>query len=75
MKFQDATAAEINIVMNAAWQAFHDVPQTTLKQRADLMRRIAKEMEAAHEFIQTAMRETNLPETALATNGPEPNSN
>lgn len=66
MKFQDATIAEIDSVMNAAWQAFIMYRQTTLRQRADLMRRIAVEMEAAgDELIQTAMRETNLPEARL----------
>jgi len=66
MKFQDSTAAEIDSVMNAAWQAFMMYRQTTLQQRASLMRRIAGEMEAAgDELIHTAMRETNLPETRL----------
>jgi len=66
MKFQDATSAEIDSIMNAAWQAFMMYRQTTLQQRANLMRQIAKEMEAAgDELIQTAMRETNLPEARL----------
>jgi len=66
MKFKDVTLAEIDGVMNAAWQAFLVYRQTTLRQRADLMRRIAGEMEAAgDELIQTAMRETNLPEARL----------
>jgi alpha-ketoglutaric semialdehyde dehydrogenase len=66
MKFQDATAAEINAVMNAAWEAFSIFRETTLKQRADLMRRIAKEIESEGDaLIQTAMRETNLPEARL----------
>jgi len=65
MKFQDATAAEIDVVMNAAWEAFQLFRQTTLKQRAGLMRRIAKEMGSEDSLIQTAMRETNLPEARL----------
>ena len=66
MKFQDTTVAEIDSVMNAAWQAFIMYRQTTLQQRASLMRRIAGELEAAgDELIHTAMRETNLPETRL----------
>jgi alpha-ketoglutaric semialdehyde dehydrogenase len=66
MNFQDATAVEIDAVMNVAWQAFHSYRQTTLRQRADLMRRIANEIEAlGDELIQTAMRETNLPEARL----------
>jgi NADP-dependent aldehyde dehydrogenase len=52
--------------MNAAWQAFLVYRQTTLRQRAGLMRQIAKEMEeAGDELIHTAMRETNLPEARL----------
>lgn len=52
--------------MNKAWQAFLVYRQTSLKQRADLMRSIAQEMEAAgDELIHTAMRETNLPEARL----------
>ena len=66
MKFQDSTIAEIDGVMQEAWQAFQQYRQTTLKQRADLMRSIAREMEAAGDLlIQTAMRETNLPEARL----------
>jgi NADP-dependent aldehyde dehydrogenase len=65
MKFQDATEAEINIVMDAAWEAFQTYRETTLKQRADLMRRIAKEVGSEHPLIPTAMQETNLPETRL----------
>ncbi|HET6256006.1 MAG TPA: aldehyde dehydrogenase (NADP(+)) [Puia sp.] len=66
MPYQDATAAEIDAVMAAAWQAFQIYRQTTLKQRAGLMRRIAREIEAEGDhLIQTAMRETNLPEARL----------
>jgi 2,5-dioxopentanoate dehydrogenase len=66
MKFQDSTIAEIDGIMQEAWQAFQQYRQTTLKQRADLMRSIAREMEAAGDaLIQTAMRETNLPEARL----------
>jgi 2,5-dioxopentanoate dehydrogenase len=66
MNFKDATAAEIDNGMNDAWKAFHIFRQTTLKQRASLMRRIAKEMDAEGDnLIQTAMRETNLPEARL----------
>ncbi len=66
MKYQDATAAEIDAVMDAAWEAFQTYRETTLRQRADLMRRIAREIEAIGDvLIQTAMRETNLPEARL----------
>ena len=65
MKFQDASVQEIDAIMNEAWQAFGAFRRTTLKQRADLMRAIARELEAADIVITTAMRETNLPEARL----------
>src|ERR1700722_4859526 len=66
MSFKDATATGIDTVMNEAWQAFQTYRETTLKQRAGLMRRIATEIEATgDELIHTAMRETNLPEARL----------
>ncbi len=66
MKFQDASATEIDAVMEEAWQAFETYRDTSLRQRADLMRAIAAEMEAiGDDLIQTAMRETNLPDARL----------
>ncbi|MBS1665077.1 MAG: aldehyde dehydrogenase family protein, partial [Bacteroidetes bacterium] len=65
MKFQDASVQEIDAIMNEAWQAFGIYRNTTLKQRADLMRAIARELEAAEIVITAAMRETNLPEARL----------
>ena len=66
MKFQDATIGEIDQVMLAAWEAFQVYRKTTLKQRGDLMRAIAAELEAAGDpLIQVAMQETNLPEARL----------
>lgn len=62
----DATQQEINEVMNAAWKAFHVFRNFSLTQRAAFMRVIAKELDAAgDELIQTAMRETHLPEARL----------
>lgn len=62
----DATLQEINDVMHAAWKAFHAYRKISLKQRADFMRTIAKELAAAgDELIRTAMRETHLPEARL----------
>ncbi len=64
--FNDSTAAEINTIMNDAWQAFHIYRKLSLKQRADFMRGIALELEnLGDEIIQTAMQETNLPEARL----------
>ncbi|HEV2354251.1 MAG TPA: aldehyde dehydrogenase family protein, partial [Puia sp.] len=66
MAFRDATAAEIDIIMDAAWQAFQVFRETNLKQRADLMRAIAMELEATgEELIKAAMHETHLPEARL----------
>src|SRR5947199_8351208 len=64
--YKDATIEEINTVVDKAWNAFHQYRKLSLKQRADFMRAIAAEMEACgDELIQTAMRETNLPEARL----------
>src|SRR6201995_2251372 len=66
MSFKDHSPAEIDQFMQAAWNAFPAFRNTSLKQRADLMRAIARELEATgDELIQTAMRETNLPEARL----------
>ena len=64
--FKDATINEINEVMQQSWNAFHIYRKISLKQRADFMRAIAVELEACgDELIQTAMRETHLPEARL----------
>ena len=64
--FKDATTGEINEVMQQSWNAFHVYRKMSLKQRADFMRAIADELEACgDELIQTAMRETNLPEARM----------
>ncbi len=66
MTFQDASIAEIDAVMQEAWDAFIVYRKTSLKQRADLMRAVAGALEAAGDaLIHTAMRETNLPEARL----------
>ncbi|HEY8687606.1 MAG TPA: aldehyde dehydrogenase family protein, partial [Chitinophagaceae bacterium] len=64
--FKDASTHEIDEVMDKAWIAFHQYRKLSLKQRADFMKAIAVELEACgDELIQTAMRETNLPEARL----------
>jgi 2,5-dioxopentanoate dehydrogenase len=64
--FTDTTNAEINSLMHEAWTAFHIYRKLPLKQRADFMRVIALELEACGDaLIETAMRETNLPEARL----------
>lgn len=64
--FKDVTTEEINAVMQDAWTAFHVYRKVSLKQRADFMRAIAFELEECGDLlIQTAMKETNLPEARL----------
>src|SRR5678809_1473273 len=64
--YTDATTEEINEVMEKAWQAFHVYGKFKLKQRADFMHAVAKELEnASDELIQTAHEETHLPEARL----------
>jgi NAD-dependent aldehyde dehydrogenases len=64
--FKDATTHDIDQAMTSAWQAFHQYRKCSLQQRAHFMRTIAAHLEAAgDELIQTAMRETNLPDARL----------
>lgn len=64
--FKDATTSEIDKVMEQAWSAFHQYRKMSLHQRAGFMRAIAVELEnCGDELIQTAMRETNLPEARM----------
>jgi len=63
---KDASLEEINRAMELAWNAFHLYRNTSLKQRADFMRAIAREIEAlGDELLQVTGRETNLPEARL----------
>ncbi len=60
--YNDATLEEIDQVMDEAWKAFLIYRKFPLKQRAALMRTIAKELdESGDEILSTAMEETNLP--------------
>ena len=64
--FNDATISEIETAMHQAWKAFHVYRKCSLKQRADFMRAIAKELEACgDELIKVTMSETNLPEARM----------
>jgi NADP-dependent aldehyde dehydrogenase len=66
MKFTDSTPAEINSFVENAYQAFLQYRKTSLKQRADLLRSIAKQLtENASALIATAMQESHLPEARL----------
>jgi alpha-ketoglutaric semialdehyde dehydrogenase len=64
--YNDATTEEINDVMEKAWKAFHIYRRFSLKQRADFMHAIAKELENFDdELLQIAHEETHLPEARL----------
>src|SRR5665213_1900452 len=66
MMFTDATTEEINKAMNEAWDAFHQYRKMPLKKRADFMRAIGEELKNnEHELVESAMKETNLPEARL----------
>ncbi|HVZ55375.1 MAG TPA: aldehyde dehydrogenase (NADP(+)) [Chitinophagaceae bacterium] len=66
--FTDATPAELDQVLEKAWQAFLLYRRFSLKQRADFMRAIAFELEeSGDELILTAMEETNLPQARLVS--------
>jgi alpha-ketoglutaric semialdehyde dehydrogenase len=66
MSYTDAGIEEIDVVMQKAWKAFYIYRKLSLKTRADFMRSIAAELEAAgDELIQIAMTETSLPEARL----------
>ena len=66
MAYQDASAEEIEKIMQQAWKAFYAYRKLSLQQRADFMRAIANQLEACgDELIQVTMRETNLPEARM----------
>jgi 2,5-dioxopentanoate dehydrogenase len=66
MPYKDASAAEINESLEKAWKAFLIYRKLSLKRRADFMRAIATEIgEIGPLLVETAMKETNLPEARL----------
>jgi NADP-dependent aldehyde dehydrogenase len=66
MHFTDTSFNDLHSIMNEAWEAFHEYRKIPLRQRADFMRTIATELEKAGDvLIQTAMKETHLPEARL----------
>lgn len=66
MSYSDTSVQEINACMQEAWNAFHVYRKKSVKERAALMRAIAKELESCGDhLIEVAMRETNLPEARL----------
>src|ERR1051325_6482706 len=66
MEYKDFTIEEIDVVMQQAWKAFHVYRKMSLKQRADFMRAIAKEIEnLGDELLKITHEETHLPEARL----------
>ena len=66
MNYTDATTEEIDIVMQAAWDAFHTYRKLSLKQRATFMRIIADEINnLGDDLLKIAGEETHLPEARL----------
>lgn len=64
--YTDSTPEEINEVMEQAWTAFLVYRNSSLKQRADLMRAVAGEIEKlGDELIVVAGEETSLPDARL----------
>jgi len=64
--YKDASIAEVAQAMQRSAIAFKSFSQLSRAARANLMRSIAKEIEAlGEELIQTTMRETHLPEARL----------
>jgi NADP-dependent aldehyde dehydrogenase len=64
--YQDATLQEINEAAEAAWVAFQAYRKFSLKQRADFMRNIARELEGlGDEVLKVAQEETHLTEARL----------
>ena len=66
MNYKDHSIEAINSAMEEAWKAFHVYRKCSLKQRADFMRAIAKEIDAlGDELIKVTGKETHLPEARL----------
>ncbi len=64
--YTDISIEGIDDVMQKAWRAFLEYRNTSLKERASFMKAIALKLENSGDtLIQTAMRETSLPEARL----------
>lgn len=64
--FKDATLQQIDEALQQSWKAFHIYSQRSLKQRADFLRSIAKELDdVKDELIAIASKETNLEKQRL----------
>jgi 2,5-dioxopentanoate dehydrogenase len=66
MSYKDFSVEKIDKVMATAWDAFHAYRKLSLRHRVAFMNAIADELEQSSDaLIQTAMKETNLPEARL----------
>ena len=64
--YKDISQEGIDEVMGRAWKAFMTYRNVSISDRATFMRTVAAGLEnSGDELIQTAMRETNLPEVRL----------
>lgn len=64
--YKDATIAEVDDILKESWKAFHVYRKLSVKQRADFMRSIGKEIETlGDKLVQAAHQETHLPEARL----------
>jgi alpha-ketoglutaric semialdehyde dehydrogenase len=64
--YKDATVQEVNEALQCSWNAFKEFRKKDLKERADFLKKIAKELEAvSDELVSVANRETNLGEQRL----------
>jgi len=66
MKYTDTTTQQVNEVLNESQIAFLSYKNFSGKKKAEFLRAIADEIEAlGHLLVQTAMKETNLPEARI----------
>src|SRR2546423_927631 len=64
--YKDATSEEVEIALHNSWQAFQEYRLLNLKQRADFLRMIAKEIEKVKDvLISIAHKETHLDKPRL----------
>src|SRR5678810_861044 len=66
-RFKDATLNEVDNALQRSWEAFKQYRKLNLRERAQFMKEVAKEMEAASsELVAIASKETNLEAGRLA---------
>ena len=64
--YKDATIQDVNDAMYRSWNAFKEYRKKDLKERAQFLNTVAKDMEAVSaKLISTASSETNLDEARL----------